>query len=250
MKIVAIVQARMGSTRLPGKVLKTLGGKSVLAQVLGRVRSCRTLTSVAVATSTLAEDEAVVDEAKRCGAVVVRGDALDVLARYGRAADETEADVVVRVTSDCPLFDGGLLETMLGAFLAGRAAARPLDYLSNTIVRSYPRGLDCEIFTRAALKRAVADARTPSQREHVTPYFYQNPTLFSVEQFARLPDLSHHRWTLDTPEDWALLSRVFEALGPCGEIFETERVLSLLAEKPEWVALNAGVEQKKVLPQD
>jgi spore coat polysaccharide biosynthesis protein SpsF len=177
----------------------------------------------------------------------VRGSEEDVLSRYALAARSENAEVVVRVTSDCPLLDGGLVGTLVAAFHAARAAGRPLDYLSNTVVRSFPRGLDAEVFTRKALDRADAEARTPSQREHVTPYFYQNPELFTLEQYVRLPDRSALRWTLDTTEDWELLSRLFGALEKPGTIFKTEEVFGLLDRHPEWTALNAGVRQKPVL---
>ncbi|HNI57603.1 MAG TPA: glycosyltransferase family protein [Elusimicrobiota bacterium] len=247
MRTVAVVQARMGSTRLPGKVLRPLGSRTVLGQVLARLARAPGIDRVVVATTAAASDDPVVAEAERNGATVVRGSEEDVLSRYALAARESGADVVVRVTSDCPLLDGGLVGTLVAAFHAARAAGRPLDYLSNTVVRSYPRGLDAEVFTRTALERAHAEARTPSQREHVTPFFYQNPALFMLEQYVRMPDLSALRWTLDTPEDWDLLSRLFEAIEKRGEVFGTAAVLAVLERHPEWSALNAGVRQKPVL---
>lgn len=244
MKTVAIVQARVGSTRLPGKILRALAGRSVLSHVLDRVRAAAGVDETVVATTVAPADEAVAAEAVRCGVRVFRGDEDDVLSRYALAAAGAGADVVVRVTSDCPLFDSGLLGAMLGAFHASRVGGRPLDYLSNTVLRTFPRGLDAEIFTRAALERAAREATAPHEREHVTPYLYQHPDRFAVDQYARVPDLSAHRWTLDTPEDWELIRRVVEALGPRGERFSTDAVLDLLRRHPDWVALNAGVEQK------
>lgn len=247
MKTVAIVQARVGSTRLPGKILLPLAGRSVLAHVLERVRAASGVDETVVATTTAPADAAVAAEAERSGVRVFRGDEADVLSRYALSAAASAADVVVRVTSDCPFLDPALLSAMLGAFHASRAAGRPLDYLSNTVVRSFPRGLDAEIFTRAALDRAAREAVAPHEREHVTPYLYQRPERFAVDQYVHVPDLSAHRWTLDTPDDWELIRRVAEALGPQGQCFTTDAVLALLAEKPDWTKLNAHTEQKSHL---
>lgn len=244
MKTVAIVQARVGSTRLPGKILRDLGGRTVLSHVLDRVRAAAGVDETVVATTTAPGDAAVAAEAGRCGVRVFRGDEADVLSRYALAAAGAGADVVVRVTSDCPLFDPALLAAMLGAFHASHAARRPLDYLSNTVVRTFPRGLDAEIFTRAALDRAAREATAPHEREHVTPFLYQHPDRFAIDQYARVPDLSAHRWTLDTPEDWELIRRVVEDLGTGEGRFSTDAVLDVLRRHPDWVALNAGIEQK------
>lgn len=243
MRTIAIIQARMGSTRLPGKVLKPLGGRSVLSQVIRRVGACPGLTEVVVATTTHAEDDAIVAESERCGVETFRGDRDDVLSRYYLAAKAHEASLVVRVTSDCPLFDPTLLGAMLAAYHAGEAP----DYLSNTLERRYPRGLDAEIFTFAALERAHREATKPYEREHVTPHLYQHPERFSVRQYAPGgEDHSALRWTLDTPEDFTFLSAVYDVLGPDGASFTTQDVLALLAERPELIALNSHVRQKQL----
>lgn len=208
MKRVAIIQARMGSTRLPGKVLMPLGGLTVLGCVVDRLSRCRRLDAIVVATSVLAADDAVAQEATRLGAQVTRGSADDVLARFAAAAQEASAQVIVRITSDCPLIDPDLVDAMLGAF-----ENQVCDYLSNTVKRTFPRGLDTEIFTDAALNRALRDAHEPYQREHVTPYFYQHPELFAIRQYTDVSgaDRAQMRWTLDTPEDYAFLSAVYAA---------------------------------------
>lgn len=248
MRTAAIIQARMGSTRLPGKVLRALGGRTVLAHVIGRVQRCALLDAVVVATSTLRADDAVAREALAQGAQVFRGSEDDVLARYHGAALEARADNIVRVTADCPLFDPGLLRRMLETFLARRAqpGASPLFYLSNTHGRrSFPRGLDAEIFTMQALAAAHAAAREPWEREHVTPYIYGHPERFVLESFEQAADHSAQRWTLDTEEDWALIQAIYAALGTGGREFTTEEVLGYLAGHPELVALNAHVEQRR-----
>jgi spore coat polysaccharide biosynthesis protein SpsF len=247
-KTVAIIQARMGSARLPGKVLRELGGRTVLAQVVRRVARCTLLDAVIVATSTAQADDAVAREAQARGARVFRGSEDDVLARYHGAALEAGADNIVRVTADCPLFDPEVLRQMLAAFLAKRASAQgsALLYLSNTLGRrTFPRGLDAEIFTMDALAAAHASAREPWEREHVTPYMYGHPERFRLEGFQQAVDCSSHRWTLDTEEDWALIRALYEALGAGGRDFTTEEVLGYLAGHPELVALNAHVEQKR-----
>jgi spore coat polysaccharide biosynthesis protein SpsF len=241
MKTVVIIQARMGSTRLPGKVLKALAGRSVLSHVIERVKAAPSVDAVVIATTTAPADEAIVAEAERCGAAAFRGSEDDVLSRYQGAARQAGADVVVRVTSDCPLLDAQVLEAMIARFKAERP-----DYLSNTQTRTYPRGLDVEIFTMAALDRAHREADKPHQREHVTPYLYQHPELFELAGFAHDTDHSNHRWTLDTDEDYALIEAIFDGLVATGEPVTTEAVLAFLAERPELVAINAHVEQKKV----
>ena len=239
MKTIAIIQARMGSTRLPGKVLKPLAGDTVLGHVVRRVREAKRLNGVCIATTESPADAPIVAECRRLGVECFRGSEPDVLARYHGAAQAIKADVIVRVTSDCPLFDGALLDKMLAEF----GAANGLDYLSNVQVRRFPRGLDAEIFTFPALERAHREAAHFHEREHVTPYFYQNPELFRLRSFENKEDLSAHRWTLDTPEDWQFVEAVYAALGPR---FTTADVMNLLKARPELATLNVHVEQKKL----
>jgi spore coat polysaccharide biosynthesis protein SpsF len=244
MRTVAIIQARMGSTRLPGKVMKTLSGKSVLEHVIRRVQACRLLDDVVVATTTSPADDVIVAEAERCGAKWFRGDEEDVLDRYYRAAKQFQADVVVRVTSDCPLFDPETLTEMLECFHDRNAGDRKTDYLSNTLTRTYPRGLDAEIFTFDALDSAHHDADKPYEREHVTPYIYQHPELFSLHGKTSRIDLSRFRWTLDTDQDFMFLQEIYSHLFRDDDIISTSQVVSLLKERPELAEINAVVEQK------
>lgn len=246
MKTVAIIQARMGSTRLPGKVMKTLCGRTVLAHVVSRVRACPLVDEVVVATTLSADDDAIAREAARCGVGVFRGSEEDVLSRYYHAAAERRADVVVRITSDCPLFDPKLLEEMLCRFLSRRRNVPAPDYLSNSLERSYPRGLDAEIMTFDALAKAWREGTEPYQREHVTPYIYQHPELFILENYGNLEDLSFHRWTLDTDDDLRLIAKIYAALGREDGFFSTARVLDLLRDNPAWLEINAHVRQKEL----
>jgi spore coat polysaccharide biosynthesis protein SpsF len=246
MRTVAIIQARMGSTRLPGKVLKVLGDRSVLAHVITRVRAVAAVDEVVVATTELVADDAILEAAVAAGAKVFRGSESDVLSRYYHAAIAFDAELVVRVTSDCPLFDSELLARMLQRFDRLREDGAAVDYLSNTLERTYPRGLDAEIFTMEVLAAAFAEARSGDEREHVTPFVYLRPDRFALRGFTAAIDHSRHRWTLDTSEDWQLIEAIFRELYVAGAPFGTERVLDFLAVHPELVALNADVEQKRL----
>jgi spore coat polysaccharide biosynthesis protein SpsF len=244
MKTVAIIQARIGSSRLPGKVLMPLGGTSVLGCVVDRLRVSRRLDDVIVATSELSADDAVVSEARRLNVAVARGSADDVLARFFHAALEARADVVVRITSDCPLIDGAVVDEVIDAHAHGRCC----DYASNTITRTYPRGLDTEVFSVRALERAHGEASLPYQREHVTPYFYQNPQTFRLCSYVDPSgaDRSALRWTLDTAADYAFLEEVYARIAhetPCD--VTTDRVIALLNDDPSLTAINADVRQKE-----
>jgi spore coat polysaccharide biosynthesis protein SpsF len=239
-KVVAIIQARMGSTRLSGKVLKDLEGETVLGRVVQRVRRARLVDEVLIATTNEPADGAIVEECERCSVAVFRGDEDDVLDRYYRAALACRAGIVVRVTSDCPLIDPEITDKTIAAFLD----ARP-DYASNALVRTYPRGLDTEVMTVAALERGWRGATEPYQRAHVTPYIYQNPDAFTVLPVTGDADYSSHRWTLDTPEDLAFIRAIYARVEDRGN-FGWRDVLGILDREPELVEMNRMVPQKAV----
>jgi spore coat polysaccharide biosynthesis protein SpsF len=222
-----------------------LAGRTVLDHTIERVRSCSLLDGVVVATTTADRDDVVVAEAIRCGAGVFRGSESDVLGRYYQAAAEVSADVVVRVTSDCPLFDGQLLTKMLERFQE-KTPAGIIDYLSNSLIRTFPRGLDAEVFAFAALKCAYENATTSAERQHVTPYLYRHPERFNLQNYSGDRDLSAHRWTLDTREDYKMISAIYENLYRPGELFRTSNVLEFLAGRPDIAALNIKIEQKSL----
>lgn len=243
MTTVAIIQARMGSSRLPGKVLMDLGGRTMLERVVERARRAATLDEVVVATTTDPADDAVAALAARRGWGVFRGSQDDVLDRYVQAARAFDAEEIVRLTSDCPLLDPEVIDLVVSTRHDRRA-----DYCSNVLRRrTFPRGLDAEAFTRAALERAHHEATAPHEREHVTPYLYGHPELFSLAAVEADDDESRHRWTVDTPEDMALARAVVSELGPEGPRGWRE-VVALLAVRPEIVALNAHVAQKPLGP--
>jgi spore coat polysaccharide biosynthesis protein SpsF len=214
----------------------------MLERVVRRLRQSSQLHEIAVATSTNASDDAIVAEADRLETRCLRGSEGDVLSRYAISATATDADVIVRVTSDCPLIDSGVVDRLVTAFVT---ASPSVDYCTNTLDRTYPRGLDAEVFSREALDRAAAAATAAHQREHVTPYLYEHPELFRLLSVKGDGDYSHLRWTVDVPEDLALVRAVYDRLGP-GDAFGWLDVLALLEREPELSNLNRGVEQKSL----
>jgi spore coat polysaccharide biosynthesis protein SpsF len=239
-KTLAIVQARMGSSRLPGKVLMYLAGETVLARVVHRLRRSILVDQIVVATSTAKPDDAVVSECDRIQVQCFRGSEHDVLDRYYRCAETCGATVVVRITADCPIIDAKLVDATIQAFLEN-----PCDYASNALVLTYPRGLDVEVFPLAALGRAWREAGKPYEREHVTPYLYEHPELFRLVSVKADADYSHYRWTLDTAEDLELLRAIYARLGNRNE-FGWREVLQLVQLEPQLARLNAHVIQKAV----
>lgn len=249
MKIVLIVQARMTSTRLPGKILKEMLGKPLLGYQVEQLRRVRQADALWIATTDAEQgnpqtSQPIVDFCEQWGVPYVRGSETDVLSRYHQAAQAAQADVVVRLTSDCPIIDPAVVDRVIEAY---RADPQAYDYVSNTLERTYPRGMDTEVFSFAALETAHREAMLPHEREHVTPFFYTQPERFRLGNVAHPVDESQHRWTVDTPEDFALISRIIEALYPEKQSFAMQDVLTLLAQHPDWTELNAHVEQKKLL---
>lgn len=252
MKVVAIVQARMGSTRLPGKVLKDLEGATMLARVVQRLSHSRLIHEVLIATTDRAADDAIVEECRRCAVGVFRGDEEDVLDRYFRAAQLTRAEVVVRITSDCPLIDPGVTDKTVAAFLNPmslnptsfnlQGQAMP-DYASNVVVRTYPRGLDTEVMTAEALKRCWRTASQPYERTHVTPYIYEHPAEFRILSVTEERDFSRHRWTVDTPEDLEFVRAIYARFKGRDDFREAD-ILALLEREPELMELNRSIMQK------
>jgi spore coat polysaccharide biosynthesis protein SpsF len=237
-KVVAIIQARMGSTRLPGKVLKDLAGETVLARVVNRLRRSRLINEVLVATTDSRLDDVIVKECQNLSVSVSRGDQQDVLDRYFRAAQLCKAAVIVRITSDCPLIDPEVTDKTIAAFLDGRP-----DYASNVMTRTYPRGLDTEVMSLSSLARAWQEARKPYEREHVTPFFYEHPAEFRLLSVTGDPNYSGHRWTVDTPEDLEFVRAIYDRLSH-NPFFLWRDVLGVLDREPGLIDLNRTVVQK------
>lgn len=208
--VVAIIQARMTSTRLPGKVLADLNGVPLLAYLLDRLSTSRTLSQTLVATTTNKADDQVADLCRTLGVEVFRGSENDVLQRYRDAAVSYEADTIVRLTADCPMTDPHLVDQIVGAYLGSG-----VDYLSNAVERSYPDGLDVEVFGRTALEVAHERANSGHDREHVTPFIYRDGTdqgLFRVAHHRFVADFAHLRWTVDTERDLERVRRLTSQL--------------------------------------
>lgn len=237
-----IIQARTTSTRLPGKVLLPLLGQPMLAHQIERLKRCRLLDQIVVATTTNASDDPLVELARRAQVLWFRGDESDVLDRFYRAAVEHGAAVVVRVTADCPLIDPGLTGRVVGEFLDRQPA---LDYASNVYPRrTYPRGLDTEVCRFDALECAWREARDRAAREHVTPYIYRHPERFRLHGVTGTEDYSHWRWTVDTPEDFELVRRIYEQFGH--NRFAWQDVLPVLAAHPDWGDINRCIQQQAI----
>jgi len=241
MRVVAIIQARMGSSRLPGKVLQDIGGSTMLARVVRRTQRAASLDEVIVATTVETDDEVIVAECKRLSVPVFRGDKEDVLDRYYQAAQAYHAAIIVRITSDCPLIEPEVVDQVVCACLDAQA-----DYASNTLRRTYPRGLDTEVMPLSALERAWRQATEPYQRIHVTPYLYQHPDQFKLLSVTDDQDHSRYRWTVDTPDDLAFVREVYRRLDNDDAIRWTQ-VLDLLEREPALLRINTGVPQKELL---
>lgn len=244
MKVVAITQARMTSTRLPGKVLLEATGKSLLAHHVERTRRARTIDEVVIATTTNSSDEPIVAWGAAHGVPVFRGSEGDVLSRYAGAAARHDADIIVRVTSDCPLIDPEVVDLTVGAFLAN---ANSFDYASNRIVQTYPRGLDTEVFHADVLRLADFHATEPLDREHVTLFIWRQPERFRLLNVPNATNESHHRWTVDTREDLELIRCILAEVYPRNPEFTWQDCLNCFDRHPDWFTINSNVRQKDPL---
>jgi spore coat polysaccharide biosynthesis protein SpsF len=238
MKTVIIIQARMSSTRLPGKVMMPLAGQPMLVRLLERLRRVKRAHSIVIATTTNRYDDVINQLAMDMGIPCYRGSEHDVLSRYAQAAQHHVADVVVRVTSDCPLLDPVLVDAAIAAFETGEC-----DYLSNMQPPTWPYGMAVEVFSAKALMQAQLEATQAAEREHVTPFIYWHPERFRIKNIVATQNLSHHRWTVDTPEDYRLVSMIFEALSALPE-FSLADILALMDAHPDWLAINQHIEQQ------
>ncbi len=243
MKIICIVQARMGSSRLRGKVLMPVKGKPLIVHTLDRLKKVKQIDRIILATSDLAQDRPLVQVGLKEGVGVFTGSENDVLDRYYQAALPEKPDLIVRCTGDCPLLDPGVTDQVI---LQNMKSYK--DYTSNTLIRSYPRGLDTEVFTFKALKWAAQEARKESEREHVTPYLYTEPGRFSTEQVVAEP--SRHdpelRICVDTAEDMKLIETIFDRLYDANPLFGIDPILALMRREPQLRDINSHVEQKKL----
>jgi spore coat polysaccharide biosynthesis protein SpsF len=232
MQTVALIQARMSSSRLPGKVLRDIAGQPMLLRVVHRARQAKSLDLTAVITSEGADDDVIEGLCTENNVACFRGSLDDVLDRYYRAAIHFQADAVVRLTADCPLLDPKIVDKVVHTFQHGG-----FDYVSNALECTYPDGLDTEIFRFAALERAWKGARLRSEREHVTAYMYNHPELFRVGSVTQAEDLSALRWTVDTSRDLEFVRTVYSFF-PDGDFGMTD-ILRVMREHPELTEINA-----------
>lgn len=243
MNVVIISQARMASTRLPGKVLKEVLGKPLLQYQIERLWRVRGISDVVIATTVNESDDIIENVCKSLSCAVFRGSERDVLGRYYFAAKAYNADVVIRVTSDSPLIDSFVIERVVQSYLHSTAE---YDYVSNTVKRTYPRGMDTEVFPVRVLEEVFQEARLDYEREHVTPFLYTHPERYRIRNLMYHTDVSQHRWTVDTPEDFELIRRIITAFDGVHPAFTLEDILSVLKLHPEWALINAHIEQKNL----
>lgn len=243
-RVVAIIQARMGASRLPGKVLMDIEGKAMLAHVVERVRRAETIDEVVVATTQDEADDEVALFCVRKGFLHARGSNEDVLSRYLDAAEEYQADVIVRITADCPLMDPKIIDKTVANFLTQEGN---VDFGSNrgkgAINRTYPIGMDVEVISLEALQKAGVEALQDYEREHVTPYLYEVPGRFRTVSIESGSDYGHMRWTVDTAEDLEFVRQIYRRLEEKPD-FGMEDVLEILREEPELGEINADIRQK------
>ena len=240
--ILCILQARVSSSRLPGKVLKPLLGKPLLELQIERLRRARRLDRLVVATSTEAADDALESLCARLGVPCFRGSLHDVLDRFYRAAQPHAAEHIVRLTGDCPLADPELIDRLVEFHLAGG-----YDYAANNFEPTFPDGLDAEIFRAQALEESWREAVLPSHREHVTQFIVSQPARYRVGSFRGEPDRRHLRWTVDEPEDFELIREIYEALYPAKANFSTADILRLIEERPSLATANVKYERNEGL---
>jgi len=238
--ILAVLQARLGSSRLPGKVLMPILGEPMLFRQIERIRRCTLLDGIVVATSTSASDDPLVEACRQRGVAVARGSENDVLSRFTDVARPYDPTAVVRLTGDCPLADPEVIDAVIALFKNGG-----VDYASNVEPATFPDGLDVEVIGWTALERAEREAVLPSHREHVTPYVRTQPEIFPATVHIRAPDLSHLRWTVDERADFDFVKRIYEALYPANPKFTTADILSLLASDPALGDINSGFERNE-----
>lgn len=241
MKVVATIEARMTSTRLPGKVLLPALGRPMLHHLVKRLRAVPSIDDVVLATTTNATDDPLADFAEAEGLAAFRGSEDDVMARVIGAAEHGGADVVVEITGDCPIIDPDLVDQTIRMFLHHDA-----DYVSNALVRSYPDGMDTQVFRLETLKKSAQMTSDPLDREHVSRHMCRHPELFSRVHLVAPPSLHWPKLglTLDEVADYQLLKRIIETLGPADPLFGCHDAIQLLKANPEWVEINRAVVRK------
>lgn len=239
-KIVAIVQARMSSSRLPGKVLKPLSGIPVLSHVFNQLSFSKKLDDIVLTTSNDISDDRLQKWAEENNRNFFRGDLENVLYRYYETSLKYRADVIVRITGDCPLIDPSIVDKVIGGFFDG-----DYDYYCNTNPPTFPDGLDTEVFSFSALETAYREAKLKSEQEHVTPYIKNHPELFKIGNLVSEVNFEKLRWTLDNQEDYEFLSKIFESLYKPNSFIRWEKVIGFLEKNEDLQKINAHIERNE-----
>ena len=226
----------MGSTRLPGKVLMDIAGKPMLWHVIDRIKRCKTIDLIVVATTEQDKDKAIIELARKCGVETFAGSEDDVLDRYYQAARKFNADAIVRITSDCPLIDPIIVDKVVNYY---KDNIEKIDYVNTA--PSFPEGVDTEVFGFDALEIAWKDAKKNYEREHASIYMHENPAIFRLATIENDKDMSHIRFTVDRMEDLTAVRAIFKYLYKDGSIFHMQDILNLLEEKPEIMEINKNL---------
>jgi len=231
-EISCIIQARMGSSRLPGKILMNLDGKnSVLQYTLNQLKHSKSIDKIIIATTTLHEDDKIIEMSNVMNIQTFRGSTTDVLDRYYKCAKEFSLTNIVRITSDNPLIDPTLVDQAIEKFFEGS-----FDYVTNCRPRTFPQGTETEVFSYIALEQAWKEAKKPSEREHVTPYFYNNPETFKILHIKHPDNLSKLRWTIDREPDLELVKAIISKIKKRPILMKD--IISLLENEPDLVNIN------------
>lgn len=239
-KIVCIIQARTDSTRLPQKALYDIVGKPLIIHVFDRIKYSTLIDTFVLATTTRPVDTQLVELVQKQGIPVFHGDCDDVLDRYYKTACHFNAENIVRITGDCPLIDPQIADLIIKVFLNNN-----YDYVTNTLHRTYPDGLDVEIFSFNALEKAWKKATLPSEREHVTPFIRNNPDQFTLYDVKNPIDYSTYRWTVDRQEDLLFVQEIYKRLYPKKKIFYMNDIVDLLNKHPELLKINSGIQRNE-----
>ncbi len=232
--VLAVIQARMGSTRLPGKVLKTIAGKTMIERIFDRLKACNEVDTIALATSTNKENDALAEHATHIGLATYRGNENDLISRHGEALRKFKGDALIRITADCPLVDPLIVDEMVKLF----RKSPDFDLVTNIFPRSFPKGLDIEIISSEAFAKLDKDVTDPYYRELLTYYIMEHPQTFRIMNFPYEKDLSLLRWTVDYQEDLEFVEKIYDTLLKEKPIFTMQDVLTLLEEHPELSKIN------------
>lgn len=243
MKFDVIIQARMNSTRFPGKVLKKINGLTVLELVINRLEKSKNINNIIVATTVSDYDNEIVNLVSSLGVKVFRGDEVNVLERYYLAASRFGSQNIIRITSDCPLIDSSLVDLFINTFQKELVNNQSIDYLSNKIIPTYPIGQDIEIFSYGTLEKTYKSAKARYQLEHVTPYIYENSNEFNIYSMINEVDLSKERMTLDTKEDLDYIETIYSYFDDI--YFDMKKIINLLEKNPLIRTINMHIKQKK-----